>query len=122
MGQRLLILEDDLLLAKHLGRLFSSRGYEVRAVHSVAAFREATAREQFDALLLDLSLPDGSGLDAWDERRACQSGAGAVLMTAYGCDGVAARAAGLGIRALLAKPLDVLRLLSAVRCAAAPIG
>lgn len=115
MGERLLILEDDRMLAKHLGRLFMSRGYRVRSVHSVAAFREATAEERFDALLLDLSLPDGSGLDAWDERRAYQHGAVAVLMTAYGAADVAARAADLGIRALIPKPLDLPRLLAALQ-------
>jgi DNA-binding response OmpR family regulator len=115
MGERLLILEDDRMLAKHLGRLLASRGYQVRAVHSIAAFREATGEERFDALLLDLSLPDGNGLDAWDERRACQHGAVAVLMTAYGAADVAVRAAGLGIRALIPKPLDVPRLLAALQ-------
>lgn len=62
MHRRMLILEDDQTLRKHLCTLFTRRGFEVSAVSTVAAFLEPALKVPFDALLLDFSLPDGDGL------------------------------------------------------------
>lgn len=114
MTRRMLLLEDDAILRKHLCRLLARHGFEVRAVSSVDAFLSWALRLEFQAFLLDLSLPDGDGLDAWGRARSVQPGAVAVLMTAHGSDEVARRAADLGIQALLPKPIDVPNLLAAL--------
>jgi len=108
----MLILEDERLLTKHLARLFAARGYEVQTVGTVAGFVAVARGERFETLLLDLHLPDGSGLDAWAEARTTQAGARAILMTAHGSPEVAARARELGIHAVLSKPLNLSLLLS----------
>jgi len=110
------------LLAKQLRRLFTSRGYDVHAVGSVGEFQSVAANARYDALLLDLSLPDGNGLDAWSTARTTQAGAIAVLMTAHGTDDVERRAEGLGINTMLPKPLDMQTLLAAIDGAPAPSG
>ena len=114
MGRRILILEDEPLLTKHLRRLLLARGYEVQVAGTVGAFLVAARRQRFDALLLDLSLPDGDGLNAWAEARSAQAGAVAVMMTAFRSPEVARRAEDLGISALLPKPLEVPLLLAAL--------
>lgn len=110
----MLILEDDTTLRKHLCRLFTRRGFDVQAVSTVADFLEPALNVPFHALLMDFSLPDGDGLQAWAQARAVQTGAVAVLITAHGTEEVASRAEALGIQALLHKPLDVPQLLSAL--------
>jgi DNA-binding NarL/FixJ family response regulator len=70
--------------------------------------------------LFDLSLPDGSGLDAWESAGLHQENATAVLMTAYGTDDVTCRATRLGVHAILGKPLDLPVLLAAVGSSAQP--
>ena len=122
MARRILILEDDALLSKQLRRLFVSRGYDVHAVGSVGEFQAVAASGRYDALLLDLSLPDGNGLDAWSAARTSQDGAIAVLMTAYGTDDVERRAEGLGINTTLPKPLDMQVLLAAIDGSPTPSG
>ena len=112
VARRMLILEDERLLTKHLARLFAARGYEVQTVGTVASFVAVARGERFEMLLLDLHLPDGSGLDAWEEARATQTGARAILMTAHGSADVARRARELGIHAVLSKPLNLSLLLS----------
>ena len=114
MGRRILIVDDDDLLRVQLQRLFTRRGYEVATAASMSEFIAALASGPFDACLFDLSLPDGSGLDAWESAGAEQRHATAVLMTAYGTDDVARRATELGVRAILGKPLDLPVLLAAV--------
>lgn len=114
MRRRMLILEDDVILRKHLCRLLSRHGFEVQAVSSVSAFLGRALRLRFHVLLLDLSLPDGDGLEAWERARPAQDGAVAVLMTAHGSEEVLSRAARLGIRTMLPKPLDVPSLLASL--------
>ena len=108
----MLILEDERLLTKHLARLFAARGYEVQTVGTVASFVAVARGQRFEMLLLDLHLPDGSGLDAWAAARDGQAGARAILMTAHGSPEVAARARELGIHAVLSKPLNLSLLLA----------
>lgn len=114
MSRRILILDDDDLLRLQLHRLFTRRGYEVETADSISAFVAALSASRFDACLFDLSLPDGNGLDAWASARLHQREATAVLMTAYGTEDVARRAARLGVHTVLGKPLDLPVLLSAV--------
>jgi signal transduction histidine kinase/predicted RNA-binding protein with RPS1 domain/ActR/RegA family two-component response regulator len=60
---KLLILEDDYPLRHSLGIWFRRRGMEVTEAASIQTARENCADRDFDFLLLDLSLPDGDGLD-----------------------------------------------------------
>lgn len=66
--RRVLVVEDDLATREVLVEALKHLGYEVREASSV---NEASARTDFDIALLDLHLPDGSGLGAlkcWRER------------------------------------------------------
>jgi len=114
MARSILILEDETVLRKHLCRIFERRGFEVRGAGSVAEFLDAAADRRFDTVLLDVSLPDGDGLEAWALVRALQGDADAVVLTSQGLGDVGPRAARLGIRTLLSKPVDIPALLCAV--------
>ena len=59
---RLLIIEDEPVLLKVLGDYYAGRGIEVACAESLAAAREHLAKSCFDAVLLDINLPDGNGL------------------------------------------------------------
>ena len=115
---RILILEDDAVLRRQLGRLFTTRGCEVVETASVAGFVAAATDRPYDACLLDLWLPDGNGLDAWERVRLVQSGALAVVMSGEPTPEAHARARALGCTELLAKPFEVAALLAAY----APLG
>jgi DNA-binding response OmpR family regulator len=62
-AQRLLLIDDDLRLTAMVGDYLRAAGYAVETAPTLAAGRERLARESYDALLLDLMLPDGDGLD-----------------------------------------------------------
>ena len=66
---RLLLIDDDARLSAMVGDYLRSGGYEIDAVGSLAAGRERLAAGQYDALVLDLMLPDGDGLDLTRELR-----------------------------------------------------
>ena len=63
MAKRILIVEDELDLRSTLEFKFKSEGYSVNAVSKGKEAIEAIARKKPDLVLLDLMLPDMSGLD-----------------------------------------------------------
>ena len=63
MSKRILIVEDELDLRSTLEFKFKSEGYTVNAVSKGKDALEAIARKNPDLILLDLMLPDMSGLD-----------------------------------------------------------
>ncbi|HET6789763.1 MAG TPA: response regulator transcription factor [Aquabacterium sp.] len=70
MSEHILMIDDDLRLSAMVGDYLRSHGYQVTTAPSLAAGRELLARQTFDALVLDLMLPDGDGLDLCRELRA----------------------------------------------------
>ena len=69
-ASRLLLIDDDARLSTMVGDYLGQAGFEVVLAGSLAAGRERLANESFDALVLDLMLPDGDGLDLCRELRA----------------------------------------------------
>ncbi len=70
MGARLLLVDDDARLAAMVGDYLRGAGFEIETAASRAAARTQLAAGAFDALVLDLMLPDGDGLDLCRELRA----------------------------------------------------
>jgi two-component system, OmpR family, phosphate regulon response regulator OmpR len=70
VNPRVLLIDDDLRLTDMVGDYLRRNGYEVDAAGSLAAGRERLRGGGYDALLLDLMLPDGDGLDLTRELRA----------------------------------------------------
>lgn len=60
---RILLVEDNDAITMGLEFLLKEEGYMFESAKDVAAAREKMASEQFDLVLLDISLPDGSGYD-----------------------------------------------------------
>ncbi len=69
MTTQLLLIDDDLRLTDMVGGYLRQHGFEVDSAGSLAAGREKLKQGSYDALLLDLMLPDGDGLDFTRELR-----------------------------------------------------
>jgi two-component system, OmpR family, phosphate regulon response regulator OmpR len=65
MSARLLLIDDDTRLTGMLGEYLRQSGYEVATAASLAEARESlrAAEPAYAAVILDLMLPDGNGLD-----------------------------------------------------------
>ncbi len=70
MPLRLLLIDDDARLTGMVGDYLRGNGYEVDSAGSLAQGRERLRGLPYDALVLDLMLPDGDGLDLTRELRA----------------------------------------------------
>ncbi|ARN82827.1 response regulator [Methylocystis bryophila] len=115
---RVLIVEDDPILSDGLKAGLGLAGCTIDAVASFADAQAALATSKFDAVVLDLMLPDGSGLDLLRGLRASGDLTPIVLLTAL--DQVADRVKGLdtGADDYLGKPFDLDELVARVRAAA----
>ncbi|OLD06116.1 MAG: hypothetical protein AUI99_00400 [Gemmatimonadetes bacterium 13_1_40CM_3_69_22] len=113
VSRHLLVVDDEphigLLLRPHLEHL----GYRVSLARTLGQARAALAqpRAPVDALLLDLHLPDGSGLDLLRELRgaAATRALPVIVLTAEGEERVLDEAQELG-SALLTKPFSPTKL------------
>ena len=70
MATKLLLIDDDARLTAMVGDYLRANGHEVDVAGSLALGRERLAQGQYDALVLDLMLPDGDGLDLTRTLRA----------------------------------------------------
>lgn len=104
---RLLVVEDEPDLAQAVRAYLLAAGNAVDAVGDLASARAALAGTQYDLLLLDLQLPDGSGLDLLRQMRAGRQRMPVLIVTAR--DRITERIAGLeaGADDYLVKPYDL---------------
>lgn len=112
---RILIVEDDPLLADGLGVGLKLHGVCAEIVGSCADGRHAAAAGAFDAIVLDIMLPDGSGLDLLESLRAGGDRRPILLLTAL--DETRDRVAGLdhGADDYMGKPFDLDELAARLR-------
>jgi len=69
MTPRLLLVDDDTRLASMVSDYLGRAGFEVETASTLAGGRDLLAANQYDALVLDLMLPDGDGLELCRELR-----------------------------------------------------
>ncbi len=114
-AMKILLVEDDAPLGRSLSQVLTDQGHAAMWLREVAAARRHLAADRFDLLLLDIVLPDGSGLDLLAELRARGLALAIMMLTAR--DAVTDRVAGLdgGADDYLAKPFAIDELLSRVR-------
>jgi two-component system OmpR family response regulator len=112
---RILIAEDDQVLADGLLRALRSSGYAVDQVGSGSEADAALAAHEFDLLILDLGLPKLHGFDVLRKLRARGVATPVLILTA--ADSVDQRVKGLDLGAddFMAKPFSLQELEARVR-------
>lgn len=115
---RILLIEDDDVLADGIRAGLAMAAFTVDVAVSLEDGRAALAAERFDALILDLMLPDGSGFELLDSLRAETNCTPILLLTAL--DEHADRVRGLdaGADDYLGKPFDLDELAARLRAIA----
>ena len=106
MRPRILLVEDDAAGRFGFVRYFSQEGYAVTESSDLAGAREAIAAQRFDAIILDINLPDGSGIDFIETVRASDPSIPIVVTTGSGDIPLAVEAMRRGADNFLAKPID----------------
>lgn len=114
---RIVIVEDSDLVSEALRILFTDSGYDVSVAESVAEAVEQCQASPVDVMLLDLTLPDGDGLDVLtklDEAGAARP-ARTIALTGHGDMRVRQSCMNAGCERVLLKPVSIRELLTMVR-------
>ena len=110
---RVLIVEDDEDSLLVLEAALTSWGFAVQTARSCAAAKTALTMSEVDALVTDLSLNDGTGIELL--RGLSRRPRLALLLTGHGGDEERAASARAGFDAHLVKPVDLSELVSRLR-------
>lgn len=117
--QTVLVVDDDATLLASYVRALDRSGRSVLAAESAAKARELVRGKRPDAGIVDLHLPDGSGIELIRELRQWDAQLVLILVTGYGNMAVGAAAALAGANHVLAKPIrmpEILRRLAGEPC------
>ena len=112
---RILVVDDDPEIRKLLARYVESQGFRVVLAANCRELRDQLATHHVDLIVLDVMLPDGSGLDMCRDLRSQRSNVPIILLTALKED--VDRIIGLEIGAddYLGKPFNPRELIARVR-------
>ena len=112
---RILVVEDEQRVAQFIKRSLEEVDYSTKTVRTCAEAHDALADSPYDAIILDLGLPDGEGLTVLKEWRAHGFSEPVLILSAR--DAVHDRVRGLNLGAddYLAKPFSMEELLARVR-------
>lgn len=105
---QILIVEDEAVFAKAVSKRLQRNGYQTRIAGDVKSARKSFSEQTPDMILLDMRLPDGSGLDFLANlREKLQSQVPVLVMSAYGELEDAVTAMKLSASDYLKKPVDL---------------
>ncbi len=112
---RVLVVEDDVKLARFITQGFEAEQYAVDWVADAPGGNSKAAERDYDLLILDLRLPGGNGYDIL--RSVRDRGCGVMVIVLSACGTVEDRVRGLELGAddYLAKPFSFLELRARVR-------
>ena len=111
---RILIIDDEKVILESLGMFLTEKGYEVRCALCMAEGLETIDGFKPDAVILDIRLPDGDGLDLLKKLKSRNDEAAVIMITAFHDMDTTIRAIKLGATEYITKPIDVDELEKAV--------
>jgi len=112
VARSLLLVDDDEVFRGRLARAFRERGWEVSEAADLAGAMRAAEDETPEFVVVDLRLPDGSGLEVVRRLKALDTTSTIVVLTGYGSIATALDALRLGAAHYLTKPADVGQLIA----------
>ncbi|GAA4418408.1 sigma-54 dependent transcriptional regulator [Acidovorax lacteus] len=113
----ILVIDDEPDLRTLYELTLLREGYRVETAASVQEAREQLRERRFDAVITDMRLPDGFGLEVLQDLREQQRKERCVVMTAYGSAENAVEALRAGAFDYLTKPVDLKQFRSVVASA-----
>jgi DNA-binding NtrC family response regulator len=114
---RILVVDDAAAIRESLEALLAMEGFHVTMAADGAAGLDQLARGEFDLMLLDLALPNESGIELLPRILETQPGLPVIMITAYGTVANVVEAIHAGAENFVQKPWDNEKLLADIRAA-----
>jgi signal transduction histidine kinase/ActR/RegA family two-component response regulator len=107
---RILLVEDHEDTNTSLTRLLRRRGYQVLSAHNVKAALDLANQEEFDVLVSDMGLPDGTGLELMQKLTEADHAVFGIALTGFGMESDIRKSHAAGFHHHLIKPVDLNKL------------
>lgn len=107
MKKSILIIDDEVSLLESLYMFLSEKGYDVKTAVCASEGMEKAERLRPDAIILDIRLPDGDGLDLLAELKKRAPETGVIMITAFHDMDTTVTAIKRGATEYITKPIDV---------------
>jgi len=105
LKRKILVVDDDPVVAKSFDRVLASKGYAVITATSGEEALLKLQTEKYDAVFTDIKMPGMSGIEVAQQVKASQPWMPVVIVTGYGSPDNEAQAAKAGVSDFLRKPL-----------------
>ena len=107
MAEKVLIVDDDKAFLQILAERMQNRGMEVSTADSAAAALKMLEKETYDAVLLDLMMPEMGGIEALQVMRKKQPEIQVIFVTGHPSVSKGVEAMKLGAMDFIPKPVDM---------------
>ena len=112
---KILILEDDLLLAQTLQEELEDEGYLVVLAHTIEQAHFLTFEQQFELYLFDVNVPDGSGFELLKELREIDDFTPTIFLTSKAHAKDVGEGVDVGANDYVKKPFEMEELLYRIK-------
>lgn len=112
---KLLVIEDELSLQEIIAATLRKEGYVVETASTYAAAVEKLGAYSYDCVLLDITLPDGCGLDILENMKKSGNASNVIITSARDSIDDKIRGLELGADDYLAKPFHLAELAARIR-------
>jgi len=114
---RVLVVDDSMFIAKQLGQIFSSEGFEVAATAADGAQGVDKYKElhpNVDLVTMDITMPVMDGVSALEKILEFDKNACVIMVSALGKEDVVKKSLLMGAKSYIVKPLDRKKVLERV--------
>ena len=115
MNESILVVDDDTELRKVLSSILCEEGYSVETVENGEQAIRVSEKKRFDLALIDIKLPDMEGTELLQRLKAKQPHIVMIIVTGFPTIENAMGAVNKGADGYILKPLEIGKLLQAVR-------
>jgi len=119
-ARSVLVVDDDDVFRTRLGPAFRDRGFDVRTARGALEAVRSARQDSPEFAVVDLRMPDGSGLEVVRELHEIDPASVIVMLTGYGSIATAVDAVRLGAVHYLSKPVDIDQIMAAFEGKSAP--
>ena len=105
-SRKVLVVDDDPVVAKSFDRVLSSKGYAVITAENGEEALRKLNEENYDIVYTDIRMPGMSGLEVAEQVKARKPWTPVVIITGYGTEAAESRAKAAGVSGFLHKPLS----------------
>jgi DNA-binding NtrC family response regulator len=103
-ARRILVVDDEAVVCLSCSRILSARGYEVESRQKPQDGLEAALSGEYDVILLDIVMPEMSGLEVLEQLKAAGVPSEVIIITGYSTVQSAVEAMKLGAADYVSKP------------------